>query len=57
MLLPSSNFGLDMVPAELSNFISVWLTVPRSLFDLMYHRLSIGEVWELSTTYFKFYEW
>ena len=26
----------------------VWLTVPRSYFDQMYHRLRHGEVWELS---------
>jgi hypothetical protein len=45
--------SLEMVPAELSNFL-VWLTVPRSYLDQMYHRLRNGQVWELSPTQFNF---
>ena len=53
MLLSFPNFNLEMVPAELSNFL-VWLTVPRSYLDQMYHRLRNGQVWELSPTQFNF---
>ena len=41
----------ELLLNELSNFM-VWLTVPRSYFDQMYHRLRNGQVWEVSPRQF-----